>query len=194
MARYRRYTKTIVKTPRKKWNLGRMIANTDPVSYPLSFANFTSIVSNGADNATPTPIIIKAKRIKVYGCLSVQSQVTQQTTPQPVIWNSYIVYIPQIAYAAIPDSGVPALYDYLRTLLSDHPEWVMSKKNLPITWNGGTPSESISYKWTQSTGKLSRNLKSGDRIVWVLLTRPLLESVNHWQQCSVEFEFATCTS
>lgn len=194
MARYRRYTKTIVKAPRKRWNLGHVIANTDPSAYNLSFINFSTVVVNDRDNSTPTPTVIKAKRIKCSGCLTVQAQVVQQTTPQPIVWTSVIIFMPQVVYRAIPDSGVAAQTGYLEQVLIDHPEWIMSKKNLNITWNGGQPSESTSYKWTQSTGKLSRNLKSGDRILWILSTRPLLASDNHWQQCTAEFDFATCTS
>lgn len=194
MARYRRYTKTIVKAPRKKWNLGHLFFAPQPTAYSVANCDIATIVHNNVDNTNPTPTVIKSKRIRVYGCLTVQSRVEQQTDPQPVSWSSYVVYIPQIVYASIPNSSVNATYDFIRGMLDDHPEWVMSKKNLNVTWNGGTPQESQSYKWSQSTGKLKRNLKSGDKIVWILTTRPLATLTVRWQQVYAEFDYATCQS
>lgn len=194
MPRYQRTpSKTIIKAPRKKWNLGRSFVNSDATSYSVAVSQYQTIMANDNDTSVPTPTAIKAKRIKVYGCLTVQSQVPQQTTPQPVSWNSYIVYCPQIVYASMP-STLTELNTFLTQIIRDHPEWVMSRRNLAINWNGGQPSESVSYKWTQSTGKLSRILKSGDRIIFVLKSTPLTSSnVAHWQQLYAEFEFASTT-
>lgn len=168
MPRYRRrYTKTIVRAPRKKWNAQRDILASNWLTYNTNFAHVASLVLNSADNATPSPVTLKAKHISVMGCLTLQSTVQAVEDPHPVFYVGYILYVPEVVYASAPTSGQATMYTYWETVVNNHPEWIMSKKNVPSTFTGALPGEKNVTKWTQTTGILSRNLKSGDRICYV---------------------------
>lgn len=191
---YRRYSKTIVKKPKKTWNVGQLFAKYDTQQFVEDNLAITTICQNSLDNATPTATVIQAKHIKVYGSIALHSNVTQAGAATPLMVTSYILYVPQIVYKSIDSasSQTSALYTYLINLVRDHPEWIMAQKNINVKYNGGLPGENDITKFTQTTGKMKRNLKSGDRILHAILFNDITENANYNRGLYFEFKFNTC--
>ena len=195
---YRKYTKTIVKAPKKNWNCGNITANYDVLTFnAANNATASTIVSNDADNANPSPTVIKTKHIKVFGTVCLAGNATESGPATPVQVMSYIVYVPQIVYSQISTAGtqsVNALYQACLSLTLDHPEWVMSMKNVNVKYQGGLPGEHDVTKFTQTTGKMKRNLRSGDKIMHFLVLKNLTQTANYNRSCFFTYSYNTCTN
>ena len=170
MARYRRYTKTIVRAPRKRWNVVNDNYHSESTQYGGSFSYVGTMVYNSDDNAQPTPVILKCKNATIYGSLSIRNN--QAAGDQnPLFVMSYVVYVPEIVYTTIEDlASATDLFPFCEKLLDDHPEWIMSAKNVNLQYNGEV-GERATVRWTQTTRKMKRNLKSGDRLMMFIMVR-----------------------
>lgn len=192
---YRKYTKTIVKSPKKPWNTGFTISNYDVLTFNgVNNCTCTTVCINNADSASPTPAVIKTKHIKVYGTICLAGNATESGPPTPVQVMSYIVYVPQIVYATIASASndIALLYNVCSSLVIDHPEWIMSSKNVNVKYQGGLPGEHDVTKFTQTSGKMKRNLKSGDRICHIILLKNLTSIANYNRSLYFQYGFSTC--
>lgn len=189
----RQYSKAIVRVPKKSWNVGQIFAKYDTQQFVENNLAITTICINSLDNSTPTSTVIQAKHIKVYGSIALHGNVTQAGAATPVMVTSYIMYVPQIVYKSIDGASgtTSALYTYLINLVRDHPEWIMSQKNVNVKFNGGIPGENDITKFTQTSGKMKRNLKSGDRIIHALLFNDITGSANYNRGLYFDFTFLT---
>lgn len=190
MPRYRRYTKTIIKAPKKPWNPGYTFANYDIQTMSgVNNGAASTIVQNTADNTAPTPAVIQAKHVKVMGTIVLQGAVDQAGPATPVYVTSYIIYVPQIVYSQMQShsSHPENLYNWLLEIVRSHPEWVMTTKNVNVKFQGGLPGEHDVTKFTQSSGKMKRNLKSGDRLMHFILFKNLTQAAIY--QRSLYFEY-----
>lgn len=199
MARYKRtYSKAIItKAPKKSWNTGTVVSAYDILTFNgADNAICSTMVSNDADNANPTPTVIKAKHLRVFGTVCLQGNATQAGPATPVSVMSYIMYIPQIVYSQITGASqsVSGLYNVLTTLVNDHPEWIMSTKNVNVKFQGGFPGEHDITKFTQGSGAMERNLKSGDKICHIMTFRNLTALTNYNRSLYFTYNFTTCVN
>ena len=170
MARYRRYTKTIVRAPRKRWNVTADQYHSEETNYTGDWVYTGTIAYNADDAAQPTPVVLKCKNATVYGSLSVTT--VSQAGAGPLFVMAYIVYFPQIVYASMGGLTGAGLWNFIIAILDDHPEWIMSTKNVNLQYDGNA-AERATVRWTQTTRKLKRNLKSGDRLMMIVTSRML---------------------
>lgn len=201
MARYRRYTKTIVKSPRKKWNQGYGFGATNFLHYPqATWATFVTIIQNNQDTSNPTPTVIKCKHIKIQGSLFLVSTDQQAGDMQTLNWMCYIMFVPQVVYDHCPEvsptSSYVQMYQYWQQVINDHPEWIMGRKLVSPKWQGGVPGEKVVSNFSFTSGKLTRNLRSGDRIICLFTgtyvgTQP---ATFPQQKVLLQCSFATCTN
>lgn len=179
MARYRKYTKTIVKAPKKKWNFGNVYWDTVK-AFPMNGVSAcygTPLIENSTDTTSPAPPVVKVKHLKVEGQLTVSSAAIEQTTASPKLFQLFVVYIPQVVvrnWTAISTPNDRFNWAYQMTL--DHPEWVMARKTVNMEWDGGTPGEKKIKTFSFTSGKMSRNLKSGDRIMLFYMSQYLTDN------------------
>lgn len=141
MARYRRYTKTIIKPPRKRYN------RTFEIFGPSQAANivgltgvciYGSAVYNSKDNegySTATPM--QATKIKVMGQVNIAGNAAESGPPTPCFVKSYITFVPQIIYEQAPDTSsatYSTIYNYWKNLIEAHPEYIMGQKTIKLVW------------------------------------------------------------
>ena len=191
---YRKYTKTIVKAPKRPWNNGYTIQNYDIITLNgYDNAVGSSVVVNVSDSTAPSPTTIQCKHVKVYGTVCLQGNVTESGPATPVYVQSYICYIPQLVYTEIEAaaSSVTQLFNIVTKIVHYHPEWIMSQKNVNVKFQGGLPGEHDVTKFTQTSGKMKRNLKSGDRLMHLMLFKNLTSAANYNR--SLYFEYQYCT-
>ena len=191
---YRRYTKTIVKAPKRAWNTGFTNANYDILTFASANNSIaTSVVLNAADNTTPSATVIQCKHIKVYGLLCLQGNATQAGPATPVLVTSYIMYCPQMVYSTIEQAAgsTAGLFNTLNVFVHDHPEWIMSMKNVNVKYQGGLPGEHDVTKFTQTSGKMKRNLKSGDRILHIMILRNATSTADYNRSAYFEYVWNT---
>lgn len=196
MPRYsRKSPRTVVKAPKKSWNSGTIIAGYDIVTMNgVNNSACTTIVSNDNDNANPSPAVIKAKHIKVFGTICLQGNVTEHSNATPVQVLSYIMFVPQIMYFGIQQaaSNVNSLYTTLNNMIIDHPEWVMSVKNVNVRFQGGIPGEQDVTKFTQTSGQMERNLRSGDKVCHIIMFKNLTATANYQRSLYFTYSYKSC--
>lgn len=170
MARtYRRqYTKPIVRAPKRRWNVSSDQYHSEETNYTGNFVHAGTIAYNSDDNAQPTPAVLKCKNATVYGSMSISN--VSSTGSGPLFVMAYIMYIPQIVYTSMGSLTGAGYFDFVQTLIDQHPEWIMSTRNVNLTYTGNV-GEKASVRWTQTSGVLKRNLKSGDRIMLFVTAR-----------------------
>lgn len=176
MPRYRRYTKTIIKAPKKRWNKG--IVSMYPGASEngwIQTAHYHNqiygICANKADNTIPTPGILKVKHIKVYGQMAIYnpSELVDLAPGIPVLVEVIIMYLPQVTFenasGAVDDS---ARNNYIETIITDHPEWIMNRRTLKGDVILGLESNTFPIYFSMGSGQLQRNLSSGDRLACIV--------------------------
>lgn len=194
MARYRRYTKTVItKKAKKSWNSGAITARYDVETFNRSNAVVTTVLSNSLDNANPAPTVIQAKHIKVYGLICLAGNATEAGPPTPVLVMSYLIYLPQIVYELVQSnaSDTGGLYNVCMSVIRDHPEYVMSQKNVNVKFQGGLPGEHDVTKFTQTTGRMKRNLRSGDKLVHILTFTNYTAATSYNRELLFDFQYNT---
>lgn len=150
MARYRRYRRTIVRAPKKKWatnivNFNNTTAGTNTQQYAA-----IQLVTNSVQASSPTPVIVKAGNFKIQGDVYVVPGASGAQTEVSL----YVMYIPE----GINLNSV----DTAKNIILAHPEWIMAWKFVNANRASTTAtdnSESFSF-----TSRLKRNLNSGDSI------------------------------
>lgn len=200
MARYRRYTKTIVKAPKKHWNLSFLAGATDFLAPEQStFAVWYSLATNSNDSMNPTPSVIKCKHGKIQGTLFLQSRDEVAGSMHSLVWNAYLLYVPQVVDVNSPSMGSTdyvAKYNYWTNVIRDHPEWVMGRRIISPKWQGGVPGEKAICNFVVTSKKLQRNLKSGDKILMIFTTTFVGTSPTNapYEKVVLQGEIATCVN
>ena len=179
MARYRRYTRTIIKAPKQSWNRSFEIfgpTNSYNLSGKTGICIYGSAVYNAKDNeGYSTATALQATRIRVMGEVSITSNALASGAATPCFVKVYITFVPQAYYEQAP-SGSPTaeqVYNYWRNLIESNPEYIMGQSTLNTKYQGGFPGEKVNHTWTVTSGKLKRNLKSGDRIIAIAFFKSL---------------------
>ena len=187
MARYyrRRYTRTIVRAPKKKWCSNILDINlnttgtTTTVTPPNYDSNYTTLVENKSETTSPTPVIIKTGNFKLQADLYFDGAASGSS----VVATLYIAYVPQ-GWSLTPTSSAASL-------VANHPEWIMAWRVLESGYVDGNNSLVDSNRFTMSS-RLKRNLNSGDSVAAIVIYDNLLAgAVGHIKgKC----QFWTCAN
>lgn len=127
--------------PKKRW-ASNINSNNTTVNIPVGHNggyNTYTICTNSAQNATPTPVLVKFGRLKISGDL----RITDAN-------NAYSNYSSCILYAMFVPQGSELTID----LIQQHPEYLLG-------WTTISMDSSNAFNLTSS---LKRNLNSGDSI------------------------------
>lgn len=168
MARYRRYRRTIIRAPKKKWgsnliNVDMTISNTESV--PGNGFYVVTLAGNKTEANAPTPVVIKTGNFKLQGDLYMTNSSLSAVTPSI---KCYIVFVPQ--------GMVPTSYEAANALIQNHPEWIISWRVLESS-RAVANAAMDSSKFSMSS-RLKRNLNSGDSVYCILTVEGIPASSN----------------
>lgn len=178
----RTYTKTIVKKPKKNYNRQHIYGGPISSSFSGNSCIWETLVYNKIDTLssdyTPSPGVIKATKLRAQCQCTFKSNIQEMTTAKPVLTKAYIIYCPQIVGTRLQEvsQNAEAQYNLLRNLVMNNPEYIMGQKLVNNQYQGGIPGEIKTFSFVVTSGKMSRNLKSGDRIILFFEMRPLAAS------------------
>lgn len=170
MARYyRRRYRTIVRAPKKKWasnfrDVDMEVPNQDESAHDVYV--YKDLAENSTEANSPTPVIVKVGNFKIQADFSVA--VNTPTTyvvghaPTGIL---YVMYWPQ----GISASGTIQA----RTLIQNHPEWIMGWRAIDFDTISVNAGESVGVSKLSLTSRLKRNLNSGDKIVCIAMIQNL---------------------
>lgn len=183
MARYyrRRYTRTIVRAPRKKWgsNMVNVNMNALDTTGVETLAASVVLAENKTETTAPTPVIIKAGNFRLQGDLHLIGGSSGKT----VTITLYIIFVPQ----GISFTSATSYSNFIQ----NHPEWIMAWRVLEGGYIPSTGESFDSNRFTVSS-RLKRNLNSGDGIYAVLIVENTEQgvSLNLTGKC----QFWTCAN
>ena len=164
MARYyrRRYTRTIVRAPRKKWcsnmldiNISASSINQGTQEQPVwTLSSGTDLAVNKTESTAPSPVVVKTGNFKL------QADFVGNNFTSGSDMTMCICYVPE----GVTPIGAASIKD----LMIKHPEWIIAwkKVDLDIDSNGAVTATN---KITLSS-RLKRNLNSGDKISMFLFS------------------------
>lgn len=157
MARYRRYRRTIIRAPRKKW-----ASNMIPVDFNVTAVNEgtqeqtryavsagTTLAENKSETSSPTPVIVKT------GNFRAQFDVLIGNGSGMSDMTVFVIYCPE----GINPIGGLALRDFMLK----HPEWVIAWRKVDLEMTTNLATQTNSNRITINS-RLKRNLNSGDKI------------------------------
>lgn len=164
------YTKrTVVVRPKKRWASIMKMSNSSPAALTSGTTVKVfqhDLVINSADNATPTPIIIKTGNFKLTGTLN--TDITEANINKLYNVSAYLMYCPQ-GYSYVDDVSA----------VTNHPEYIMGRTQFRYV-----PGQNTTCSLSS---RMKRNLNSGDKVCLVVvvnketsLTGQLLMWLN-WQ-------------
>lgn len=166
-------TKKVVVKPKVHWALTRNTANLElpmpPANAqhtafinPICYSYTTQEISSAnADTNYQPGLTKKVKHIKVDITKQYFDSATQMKDHLSKL-KVYLIYLPQgVSFNSTGDGNQPQL---LASTLTHHPEWVMAERVLDA--NGSDSGKFVAN--TTLNCRLSRNLKSGDRVVLVI--------------------------
>lgn len=168
MARYRRYRRTIIRAPKKKWasnfkDVNMETANTSGVAADVFV--YKDLAENKSEATSPTPVIIKTGNFKVQGDYYVTNNSTEYTQGHSPTGMLYIVYMPE---GIMPNSPASA-----QNILQNHPEWIMGWRTIDFDTISIAGGESVAVTKVSLTSRLKRNLNSGDKVICLVLIQNL---------------------
>ena len=142
---YRR--RTITRAPRKKW-ASNIVTFTESMTNPF----LTHVlVTNAAQTASPTPVIVKVGNFK---CQLDASYMYETSGANVLGMTAYIMYVPE----GITVTTNAAAQD----LIAKHPEWIMAWRQFNM--DGIQTATAAHVNSVTFSSRLKRNLNSGDSI------------------------------
>lgn len=181
MARYRRYRRTIVRAPKKKWGSnfqGITMTMTNGTQQPAVVHYSNILAQNKTESNAPTPVILKTGNFKLQADFTVQAE----NDDIVVHLFMYIIFVPE---GLAPASSLEAA-----NLIRNHPEWVMAWKMVD-----GSPVDrtlTAGFQKISISSRLKRNLNSGDSVYAIAICNELAPgaTVKVQGQC----QFWTCAN
>lgn len=186
MPRYYRKRYTRVVKPKKRWASNmkeiKLTTNTTIEHY----GGMVELCKNATQSALPTPVIVKTGNFKV--------QCDVVTTPGTGLVLSsliaYVIYLPEgaIPAAATPGEPTPAeVYTFLTGMINAHPEWIMAWRQVgyDAIAENATSADRVTF-----SSRLKRNLNSGDRVVFALVSAGAVSGLALSGMC----QFWTCAN
>lgn len=171
MARYRRrYYRRVYQ--RKRWATNIGVAQSRIMFAQGETTNmvYTTICQNSAQNANPTPVLLKVARIKLKGDL----QAINVPAGTSISAVAYITFVPE----GIDLGNGNNAYN----LIANHPEYIMGWTQISLD---------STNSFTVST-RLKRNLNSGDSICLIITSKtnhehPVQASINYGIDCTFQY-------
>ena len=165
MARYyrRRYTRTVVRAPKKKWASNFRDVNMEVQNQTQLAADVyvtRDLAENKSETTSPTPVIIKTGNFKLQGdyyILNSGAPVDQYT----VTGMLYIIYLPE-GVSPVNPAGA-------QQLVTNHPEWILGWRVIDFSVTTLEQYQAQDVTKVSLTSRLKRNLNSGDKIVCLVL-------------------------
>ena len=157
MARYyrRRYTRTIVRAPKKKWATNIIqLSGTPQFDGNNSFHYQFQLCSNKTETTSPSPVIIKTGNFKVQFDLTVNVNAAGVVNAR-----AFVCFVPQ---------GVPTTTALdLQNITANHPEWILAWRQLDF--GNANAAGSVDTSVVKFSSRLKRNLNSGDAVLFFIL-------------------------
>lgn len=143
---YRR--RTITRAPRKKW-ASNIVTFTGAMT-----SNFFShvLVTNAAQTASPTPVIVKVGNFKCQ--LDASYMYDAPSAANILCMTAYVMYVPE----GISVTTNAAAQD----LIAKHPEWIMGWRQ--FNTDGLQAAQTAHTNSVTFSSRLKRNLNSGDSV------------------------------
>lgn len=164
MARYRRYRRTIVRAPKKKWcSIIKEveIAVQNATESANSVSDGVTLAENKSETTAPTPVIIKTGNFKFQGDFRIQYPSGSTVSPQNVITaHLYIIYVPE---------GFGPSFKGDLSFVKSHPEWILAWRVFDINQAPQTLGTAIDGGRIVMSSRLKRNLNTGDKIRSILI-------------------------
>ena len=156
---YRRRYRTIVRAPKKKW-----ATNIVTRTFTIDSQNpspYITMVTNAAQNNTPTPTILKCGNFKVNADFVLAY--SQAPSVIPIIHVvAYILFL--------PEGILPTNNAQLGAVIGAHPEYIMAWKQLDADLDYSTTNPTnVGTQRVTFSSRLKRNLNSGDQVVFAVL-------------------------
>lgn len=185
MARYRRYRRTIVRAPRKKWASNYVSVDSDTVTYGAdgTFAYSKNLASNGTELIPPTPTVIKTGNFKSQFDLTINVAIGSIVSAQ-----AFIVFIPEGYFQGVS----PITTTMWTNAVIKHPEWLMMWRQLDFGAVGAAGSVDTSV--VKMSSRLKRNLNSGDQIYFLILGHGEFAGVTQKANIRGAVQFWTCAN
>lgn len=165
MPRRRYYRRPVrVVAAKKKWA-------TNIIQKDFAYPTVSELlVENSAQNASPTPVVLKVGNFKIRG---------DGTATASGAVNVFLLYLPESWGTTETD---------LNSVVLSHPEWIMGWTTLNINRNSSSSGSEIN-NFSIST-RLKRNLNSGDKVL--LFIQPIGNSINF--NIAFTCQFWTCAN
>lgn len=182
MARYRRYRRTIVRAPKKKWGSNMVHINmnvTNSTESTTSGYHAITLAANKTESNAPTPVVVKTGNFKIQGDMQVSAGTAVNTSP---VATMYIVFVPQ--------GMEPTSYLAASSLVVNHPEWIMAWRFLESGFSSSAGV--LDFERFSFSSRLKRNLNSGDSILAILLVEDL--AAGHGCSVTGMCQFWTCAN
>lgn len=183
-ALYKNMQELFVKMPQKN------TSNVFPVNTMYTYTT-QDLCNAGADSNYQPGLTKKVKHIKI-DITRAECPSSVAVSPHFTKLKAYIVFLPQ--GVNFDTTGEGDSHSLLSKTLVQHPEWIMAERNIDVNVNNdvkNTVTSTISCK-------LSRNLKSGDKIILVLaglfinMTKADVVYSEHKMPYIIEWSHASC--
>ena len=185
MARYRRYRRTIIRVPKKKWasnyiNITGQLANgTDG-----NFYHSQQLAINATESNAPTPVVVKTGNFRVQFDLTLNVAASGAVSAR-----AYIVYIPQGWNIG---SDPTTIVNNVGSLVSQHPEWILAWRQLDF--GNANAAGSVDTSVVRMSSRLKRNLNTGDRVNFYLIGNGDFTGINFRGNLTGACQFWTCAN
>lgn len=159
MARYyrRRYTRTIVRAPKKRWASNIIeLSGTPERDTNGQFSYYKTLAVNKSEGSAPSPVIVKTGNFKVQFDLNINVAASGL-----VDCKAFILYLPQGMLSE------PYNYTNLYPVIANHPEWIIAWRQLDF--GNANAAGTIDTSVVKFSSRLKRNLNTGDTVIFALL-------------------------
>lgn len=185
MARYRRYRRTIIRAPKKKWatNIVDITSNGATYDSENTFHYATILAQNKSESTSPTPVIIKTGNFKAQFDLLINV-----SSSGMVAATAYIIFLPEGYFdpSITPDSPMWGRMIY------NHPEWIMVWRQLDF--GNANAAGSVDTSVVRMSSRMKRNLNSGDKIYFVILGTGQFAGTGNSTHVNGSVQYWTCAN
>ena len=184
MPRYRRYRRTIVRAPKKKWatNIISLNGGVETGTGNGHFSFWKMLAENKTETSSPIPVIVKTGNFKV------QFDMIMNVGSSGVISASaFVLFIPQGVL-----TETTANYDTVESVVKNHPEWIMSWRQLDF--GNANQAGSVDTSVVKFSSRMKRNLNSGDAVVFTILGTGDFSGVSFKSSVNGMAQFWTCAN
>lgn len=181
MARYYRRRRTIVRAPKKRWASNVLPMDGNIVRDNNGQFHYTlDLAKNNSEGTSPAPVIIKTGNFRVQFDVNINVAATGL-----IAARAFVIYVPQ---------GLLSTADYpnIQTLVNNHPEWIMTWRQLDF--GNANAAGSVDTSVVKFSSRLKRNLNTGDRIVFAIIGEGDFTGIQYAATIRGMTQFWTCAN